>query len=188
MTAIMQKPMAKTKKGKRIGVGVLLALLVLCLAIVGTVILCDLLADQTPSEEVLNAHRSEMLQQLQDRKGEYDEQTVVLSGTSRSVARRLSKALGAELRITKSGTFATLRLPEGVTIEDVCLNDDYLEDLPRMSINFYARISEVTDAESAEASPAPTVARPIYTVTDGSYELQTYLDYINLRADTKIRI
>ncbi len=180
MTASMCKPSRKNNSVKKAVKGVCIALLILCIAIVGTLVLYDRFLAPDLTEEELNAYQQDLLQQLQDRKGEYDEQSIVLSDTSRAAAKDLAKRLNAELRITSDGSFAALRLPQGVTILDVCLNDDYLRDLPRMSVDYQARISEILVEESAQDG-TPLAARPQYTVTDGSYELQTYLDYINLK-------
>ena len=59
--------------------------------------------------------QNELLQTLIDRQGEYDERSIVLSGTTLSTAKTLAERMGAELRITEDGSFATLTLPEGKT-------------------------------------------------------------------------
>lgn len=45
--------------------------------------------------------------------GQYDEQSIVLNGTSKAKAEELAELYGAQLRITANGRFATLTLPEG---------------------------------------------------------------------------
>ena len=122
--------------------------------------------------------QSELVQELTDHQGEYDEKSIVLMDTSKTAAKELAKKLGADLRITFDGSFATLTLPEGVTFMDVAQEGEYLSDLPKMSIDYQARIAEVVpEDENGERIPA----RPQYVVTDGSYELQQYLDYINMQ-------
>lgn len=165
---------------KKIWKSILIAFLIILLVIGGTLLLVDKVSQDELSEEELNAYQQNMLQQLQDRKGEYNQQSIILSDTSRSVAKNLAKKLDAELRITSNGSFATLYLPDEVTILDVCKNEEYLKDLPRMSIDFFAQISETVIEEESDDG-LPVVARPQYTVSDASYELQTYLDYINLK-------
>ncbi len=60
-------------------------------------------------------YRSNALQELTARRGEYDESRIVLSDTSEDKAKELAERLGAGLRITKDGRFAVLTLPEGTT-------------------------------------------------------------------------
>ena len=180
MTANMLKQKSKQLHIKRSMKGRIITLLILCVAIVGTLILYNRFSAPSLTDEELNAYQQAMLQQLQDRKGEYDEQSIVLSDTSRAAAKDLAKRLNADLRITSDGSFASLHLPDGVTILDVCLDSDYLKDLPRMSVDYQARISE-TIVEDPSQDGTPLAARPQYIVTDASYDLQTYLDYINLK-------
>ena len=180
MTASMRKPNCKQNHIKKAVKGACIALLILCIAIVGTVVLYDRFSAPSLTAEELNTYQQDLLQQLQDRKGEYNEQSIVLSNTSRAAAKDLANRLNADLRITSDGSFASLQLPDGITILDVCLDPDYLKDLPRISVDYQARISEMIVEDPSEDG-TPIAARPQYTVTDGSYELQTYLDYINLK-------
>ena len=51
------------------------------------------------------------MEKLERDVGQYDEQSIVLNGTSK--AEELAELYGAQLRITANGRFATLILPEG---------------------------------------------------------------------------
>ena len=152
----------------------LISVLLLCL-IAGAVTM-QVLYKQ---EQVLEEQQNEFVQELQDNEGRYDAQSIVLTHTSEPAARELAEKLGAKLRITKDGSFATLTLPEGITILDVAKSEDYLADLPSMSADYQARITEVTE-ENEEGTDERLPMRPQCTVSDTSYELQTYLDYMNL--------
>ena len=95
----------------------------------------------------------------------------------------LAEKLGAKLRITSNGSFATLTLPEGVTVEDIYRNDENRELLEKFSLDLYASVSDIGDEdtdedESVEVHP---VASPRYTVNDTLYSNQSYLDYLNMQ-------
>jgi hypothetical protein len=147
------------------------AVLCILFAIVISIIIDGVLGDVD-----YDRYREDMLTEIADRRGEYDPQSIVLEQTEEPEARALAERLGAELRMTDNGHFAVLTLPESVTIEDVFKNDEFLTDLPGMSIDYMARISEIEASEEGDGlrNPQP----PQYTVTDGSYTLQKYLEYI----------
>lgn len=180
MTAAMEhrenrvRPKMSTRRALPVAMIVLLVMVVLATMVVGLVWFvhhaehCDL--------EVL---QNEKLEALEGRDGEYDPQSIVLCNTSKPIAKELAERLGASLRITDNGNFATLTLPEGITIRDVYASEEYLRDLPRMEADFVARVSDFEDDDPQDDERLPS--RPQYMVTDASYELQTYLDYLNMR-------
>ncbi len=129
-------------------------------------------------QQQLYADRDALIADLTNRRGEYDERSIVLADTSRGAATALAQKLGATLRISSDGSFATLTLPEGKTFLDVCLDDTYLADLPCMSIDYEARVSDWVE-ESEDSLPQPM--RPQFAVSDDGYGQQSYLDYVNLR-------
>ena len=121
--------------------------------------------------------RNEALEKLKRDQGQYDEQSIVLNGTSKAKAEKLAELYGAELRITKNGRFATLTLPEGTTIRDVYAMGESLKHIEEMAADYQVQISEIeVEEESGERLPM----RPQYSVSDSDYELQTYLDYLNM--------
>ena len=126
-----------------------------------------------------HAWRDALIEDLVNRRGEYDEQSIVLADTSRGVATALAERLGAKLRITSDGSFATLTLPEGITFLDICKDDANLADLRHMSIDYEARVSELAEEEDDDGLPQPL--RPQYAVTDDGWGMQSYLDYLNLK-------
>ena len=125
-------------------------------------------------ESELKDYQSEMLEALELKKGEYDEQSIVLYGTNKREATDLAELIGAKLRITENGEFATLTLPEGTTILDVFSNEDYLKHFDKMSADWSAKISDVE--ENYERLPQS----PDYNVSDELYAYQNYLNYLNL--------
>lgn len=128
--------------------------------------------------EKLLDRRDEAIAELTARRGEYDESRIVLADTSEDKAKALADRLGAHLRITKDGRFAVLSLPEGTTIIDVYAADENLGELSSMSADYRVNISELSE-EEADTGRIPV--RPQYTVSDSAYNLQTYLDYLNLK-------
>ena len=142
--------------GRKNKPGIKLTLVILCaiaaLAIAISVFIFK--AVEKAEENKLNELRTEMLTELRDNEGEYDEARIVLADTTKTKAMALASKLNAELRLNSYGNFATLTLPDGVTILDVCEDDTYLEYLPEFSIDYMAYITDVEDEEiSTRAIP-----------------------------------
>jgi len=161
-----------TRKG-RIILAIILALVLITTAI--TAVLIHQVVQTSRLEEL----RNEALEELERDLGTYDEQSIVLNQTSKANAEELATLLGAELRITKDGRFAKLTLPEGTTIRDVYANDANLEHIEKMAADYQVRISDLETEEETTGERLPT--RPTYSVSDTDYELQTYLDYLNMK-------
>ena len=124
----------------------------------------------------LNERRNEALAELEARRGEYDEQSIVLADTSLVEARKLAERFGAALRITEDGKFAVLRLPEGTSILDIYsdeANNAYIKD---MQADYSVSVADLTDSENAGRTPIS----PNYIVEDSLYKNQGYLDYVNI--------
>lgn len=130
-------------------------------------------------ENKLETIQNEALQELEARKGDYDEQTIVLTQTSYAKAEQLAELFSADLRITSDGRFAKLTLPKGTTIVDIYSNDDNRRYIPEMSADYVSRISDLDETEILEETGL-LATRPNYTVSDSYYDRQTYLDYINM--------
>jgi len=113
----------------------------------------------------------EALGELDAKIGQYDEKTIVLSGTSVARAKKLAREFNAELRISENGRFAALTLPEGVTVRDVYSDRDNMKYLSEMSLDYKVKL--------ADTSIIQGTSRPDYEVLDTDYEKQTYLDYLN---------
>lgn len=133
-------------------------------------------------EHKLNAAQARAVATLDENADNYNEGTIVLSDTTREEAEKLSEKLGAKLRITSDGSYAALRLPDGVTIDDVVRSGDYREYVDKFSPDFYTRISDITDEEESVAGEGRKPAKPEYSVSDTLYKNQTYIDYVNIGA------
>ena len=132
-------------------------------------------------EHKLNAAQARAVATLDENADNYNEGTIVLRDTTREEAEKLSEKLGAKLRITSDGSYAALRLPDGVTIDDVVRSGDYREYVDKFSPDFYTRISDVVEEESV-ISEGRKPTKPEYSVSDTLYKNQTYIDYVNIGA------
>ena len=132
-------------------------------------------------EHKLNAAQARAVATLDENADNYNEETIVLRDTTREEAEKLSEKLGAKLRITSDGSYAALRLPDGVTIDDIVRSGDYREYVDKFSPDFYTRISDVVEEESV-TSEGRKPTKPEYSVSDTLYKNQTYIDYVNIGA------
>ena len=168
---------AKPRNG-RIVIGVLLAVLLVCVAVGVALHLRNVEIEQQTQVQL----RDDFVAELERNEGTYDAQSIVLYNTSRAKAEELAEQLGASLRMTKDGSFATLTLPEGTTILDVCRNEENLAYIEQMSADYQVSISELIEGEEDEEGDDERLPmRPTYTVSDTDYDKQTYLDYMNMQ-------
>ena len=131
-------------------------------------------------EYSLEQNQNQALAELDSQKGRYDAQTIVLQGTNKVRAEDLARKLGARLRITEDGRYATLTLPEGVTIRDVYAADENRELLPELSLDYRASVSDLLAEDTDQGDGIRLPQGPTYPVTDPGFEQQGYLDYLNL--------
>ena len=167
---------AKPRNG-RIVIGVLLAVLLVCVAIGVALHLRNISVEQQTQVQL----RDDFVAELERNEGMYDAQSIVLYKTSRAKAEELAKIFGASLRMTKDGKFATLTLPEGTTILDVCRDEENLAYIEQLSADYQVSISELIEEEEDDVSDERLPTRPTYTVSDTDYDKQTYLDYMNMQ-------
>ncbi len=170
---------ARPRNG-RIFRGALLAVLLVCVAVVVSLFLHNANVEQ--QIEIQQEYRDDMIAELERNEGTYDAQSIVLYNTSRAKAEELAEKLGASLRMTKDGSFATLTLPEGTTILDVCRADENIAYVEQMSADYQVSISELIEGEEDEEGYDERLpVRPTYEVSDSDYDKQTYLDYMNMQ-------
>ena len=155
---------------KKLGI-VILTALVLCVGIGLTAFL--VLRRQNELDRIQEA----ALFELEDKKGEYNENIILLSETSHARAKKLAKKFNASLRITKNGEFAALTLPEGVTVEDIYRDNRNRSTLEELSLDYHVYLAELetTDDETGDG-----LFRPNYQVDEPNYHMQSYLNYINI--------
>ena len=164
-------PVAK-ENGKRRLATILTLAAVICLAVVfGMVLRAGI------TEKHIDTVRDQVLDELMQNAGMYDEQSVVLHNVSERVAQKLAEQLNAELRSVQNGKYARLTLPEGTTIVDVYKNNEYRKYLEKMSVDYHVRTSEITDEEGNKVH---NTSVPNYTVTDGYYNQQDYINYLHV--------
>ena len=129
-------------------------------------------------ERRLNDVQQAALELLEEEAGNYNEDVILLQGTSKERAEELAARFGASLRITKNGEFAALTLPEGVTVRDIYEDRENRRLLEELSLDFHVYLAEVEDEGEEEEEDG--LFRPNYQVEEPDYHLQTYLDYINI--------
>ena len=157
--------MEKTKKGRA---WLRYAAILTVLAIAVTALLLWYREDEL--EEMQNT----ALEQLEAQVGEYDEGKIILYNTSHAEAKRISEQLGAKLRITADGSFATLTLKEGMSVRDVYADDAYRKYLSSFSVDYHAQISDVGESLSTPLPSAPNVSGANYE------EFGSHFNYLNL--------
>ena len=112
------------------------------------------------------------LLEIEENRGEYNDNVIVLSSTNKRRAEKLASELGATLRITNNGKFATLTLPDGVGVSDIYSDDANRKYIKDMSLDYRVSFAEDDEEEIFFA--------PSYEVNDDYYNLQSYLNYINI--------
>lgn len=70
-------------------------------------------------EVTLQQAQQDLLSMLELNAGNYNEDRVVLSSTNRREAREIAETFGGTLRITDDGSFAVIRLPDGITLHEI---------------------------------------------------------------------
>ena len=155
---------------KTVAKKVLAPFLSLCL-VVCSVLLCVHISN----ESKLDKTWQDALETLTEDLGTYDEKTLVLNNTSRSMAENLADKLDAKLRITSDGSYATLTLQNGVTVRDVYENKANRTLLENFSLDYYSKTSDIEEQEAVRQTTAPK-----YTVRDSLYSYQSYLDYLHI--------
>lgn len=128
-------------------------------------------------EARLSGEQNELLSELDSRAGEYDDSSIVLRATSKAKAEKLAERFGARLRITSDGKYATLTLPEGVSIRDICADKENRAYLSQITPDYKASISDIDEISEKYVRPTTT---PNYSISDNGYDLQNYLRYLNI--------
>ncbi len=126
----------------------------------------------------INDARNEALEYLEQNKGSYYDERLILSDTSRKEAEALANKLGAELRMNPQGTYAVLTLKDGKSIKDIYNDEGYAAYIRRISPDIKVHLTEL---EAMLPTATPTASRPSTVFNDPEFENQTYLDYLNLK-------
>ena len=148
----------------------LVVFLSLCLAVC-----CTILCVHISKENKLDKIQQVALEMLNEDIGTYDENTIVLNSTNRASAENLANKLGAKLRITSDGSYATLTLQNGMTVRDVYEDRENRALLENFSLDYYSKTSDIEEQETVRQTTAPK-----YNVSDSLYSYQSYLDYLHI--------
>lgn len=128
-------------------------------------------------EARLSGEQNELLSELESRAGEYDDSSIVLRATSKAKAEKLAERFGARLRTTSDGKYATLTLPEGVSIRDICADKENRAYLSQITPDNKASVSDIEEVSNKYVRP---MSSPNYSISDDGYDLQNYLRYLNI--------
>ncbi len=144
------------------------AAILLSLALIATAIwLLDRLEDKR-----LDDLQKEAYEELLSRRGDYDMRKIVLQNTTPGAARAMADRFNAKLRITGNGQFATLTLPEGVSILDIYAAEENRTYIADMAPDYYAH--------TADLGSTMPLSQPNYTISDPGYTMQDYLEQLNI--------
>ena len=126
---------------------------------------------------VLKADKIEQLSRLEHG---YKENSLILMDTDYEEAQALADRLGATLRTGLDGSFASMTLPEGMTITDVYEDEANRPYLSRIEANSYVKLSDWDGNHdlSGNVSLSQTVTGDI--TKEPGYVNQGYLQYIGL--------
>ena len=161
----------KNTSRRLLSISLAILLVVVMIAFAGILILEE---QQQIAEQ--NKLQESMLAELDARVGDYDETKIVLNNTSHSRAKSLAETIGAKLRITKDGSFATLTLTDGRTIRDVVANEDNKALLESFGIDYKASVSDLEESEE-EYERTPKMPNGGYISQE---ELGDYFGYMNI--------
>lgn len=151
--------------------------LILIVAILATVVGIGFDKQKPMSkQEVLTNTIKEKREELNNAKGGYAPDSIVLQNTDKNTASSVANAIGADLRMTADESYAVLYLPEGTTIDDIYENEEYEMYIPLMDPDYVVSTTAVDALNHDLVSE-----RPNYNVYDGNYVQQDYLDYVNLK-------
>ena len=131
-------------------------------------------------EQELDEVQEAALQELREHRGEYDEKSIVLYNTNQGEAQILAERFDADLRISADGKFARLKLRGEATVEDIYADRANREYIESMALDYQVKVSELTEEEEGASTGERLPTRPQYSVSDADYELQHYLDYLNM--------
>ena len=150
-----------------------LLIFALALTLTAAAILVSILVENAK----LDAEQAAFVEKLQLTAGTYDANTIVLPKTNQYEAQKLADQFGARLRMSSSGTFAVLYLPENQNILDICSDPKNRKLIADISPDYYAKVS---DAETEEEIHIHIPSPADYEVPDVFYPNQSYLNYLNI--------
>lgn len=122
-------------------------------------------------EHKLEDAQQEFTSLIEAEEGNYNENKVVLSSTTKEEAQEMADAFGGKLRITANGKFAVITLPDGMTVSDIADKKEFRKyhDKLLLDYNNYGVKAEETSEKAG--------VRANYQVSDPMYPQQKYLDY-----------
>ena len=112
-------------------------LVALGMALISLVVLRGIVAKNTDvSAPSTTTQEVPILEKAEAQRGQYEQHHIVLADTSPERAKKIAEAVGAELRITETGSYAVLDLGSK-DVAEVLENVQYQEYLAEMSLDYY---------------------------------------------------
>lgn len=120
-----------------------------------------------------NTKQDENIELLNQYEGMYDTNSIVLENTNKETATKIATRLNATLRMNFQENYATLTLPENVSVKDIYLDKNNKDIIDNFSLNMYAKTSslenEMDDSEDSIVHK-PTWPEYYYQINDTDYE------------------
>ncbi len=114
-----------------------------------------------------------LLDEIDSKKGLYDETSIVLYNTAASKAKEIADKVGGIARCSDDGRFATVSLPDGMTVRDVVLDESNREYYPSLSLDYKISVNAIREGQRSPSAPA-------VVPSDTAYQKQGYFNYLNL--------
>ncbi len=121
--------------------------------------------------------QKDAIQSLEDQKGKYFENRIILADTTKKEAEALALLLDADLRMNADENYAILDLKDEMTIQSVYEDEQFKPYIGKMSPDRKIHLAELNEELG---TALPTVTRPTVERNDAEYANQTYLDYLNV--------
>ncbi len=131
-------------------------------------------SDDPASEEPEADPQIVLLDEIDRMAGAYDTQSIVLYNTTSVKAYEMADKVGGTVRMSYDHKFATVTLPEGVTIRDVAIDDTNSDYFSSMSLDYQVSASAIEDGQRMPGAP--------YVVpTDPMFAYQDYYNFLNMK-------
>ena len=125
-------------------------------------------------EYKLEDAQQEFTSLLASEEGNYNENKVVLSSTTKEEAQEMADAFGGKLRITANGKFAVITLPDGMNVSDIAEKKEFRKYHDKIQLDYH------NFGVQAEETEEKSDIRANCQVDDPMYPQQVYMDYLNI--------
>ncbi|WP_400245552.1 leucine-rich repeat protein [Methanomethylophilus alvi] len=164
---------APRKKHKTLIIAALVLSVILASVCVYALLFQNNAETDIPSEPEVDP-QIELLDEIERKAGTYDAQSIVLYNTSSVKANEIADKVGGTVRISSDHKFATVTLPEGVTVRDVVLDETNSNYFPNISLDYQVSTSAIEEGQRMPGAP-------FVVPTDPMFAYQDYYNYLNMK-------